>query len=298
VILIAALLSAPAACAESAHTLPGGAATVYAGAGLGTFQYGSSGLSRDRQWRARVDLYGAYGLSDRLQLSLDAPLVRNWVQDDPGEGPCPTGAYEGDYCDPVTGAGEAGLHARYRLVQGPPRLVAGLGVRGDPWNAGTRGRWTNAGLGCVSAVASLIAGVDGSAGGVGLGAVANGHYRLTLGRAVDAGLGEVALPADEVSAALEGWAARDALRFGLGLGYVARLWGVEYGDDYVDHYRHVQDRWASLQYRALRGEARASWAIAEAAGLHLAAGRVLIAANGPKDALDVSLGMHRYFSPR
>ncbi len=295
-ILLAAWLSVAPARAESADTLPDGSATVYAGGGLGTFEYGASGLERDRQWRARVDLYAAVGVTDRLQLSLDGPLAYHWVGDKSGIGPCPTGGYEGDYCDPVATAGEVGLRARYRVLGGPVKIVGGLGARGDPWNADTRGRWTNAGLGTGSLVGSVIGGWDAPSGGGGV--VGSGHYRLTLGRLVDAGLGEIRLPVDEVSGAIEGYLLTGGWRFGLGAGGVSRLGGVEYGDDYVDYYRRVQDRWASLRYRALRAEARASRSISEVAGFHLSVGRVLVAANGPKDSMDVSLGAHRYFPSR
>lgn len=283
-------LLAPAR-AESAGTLPAGSATIYGGAGIGTFRYGSSGLERDRQWRARADLYGAIGLGERLQLSLDGPLAVNWVQERSGVGPCPTDGYEGDYCDTTATAGEVGLHARYRLTPGPG-LAAELGLRSDAWNAGTRQRWTNAGLGTTSLVGGLIGGWSSSRWGL----VGAARYRLTFGRIVDAGLGEVELPGDEVSGLVE-VSYRPGLSYTLGLGGVARLWGVEYGEEYVDYYRLTPDRWASLAWRALRAEVKVSAPLGETAGLHLAAGRVIAAANGPRDITDVSVGVHRWFPP-
>jgi len=286
-----AWLSTPAA-AESAGTLPAGAAVVYGGLGVGTFHYGSSGAIRDRQWRTRADLYGAYGVSDRLQLSLDGPFVVNGVQDDPAEGPCPTEGYEGDYCDTTVSLGEIGLHARYRFTDGP-KLVAGLGVRTDAWNADTRQRWTNAGLGTTSLVGSLIGGHDWESFGL----VAAAHYRLTFGRVVDAGLGEVDLPGDEIVGQLEARVPAGPVELHASVGGVSRLAGVEYGDEYIDYYRLTEDRWASLRYRALRAEAKVSVPLGDFAGLHVAAGRVLIAANGPRDATDLSVGVHRYLPP-
>ncbi len=277
------------AMAESAGTLPGGSATIYGGLGLGSFHYGSSGLLRDRQWQGRGVFYGALGLSDRLQLSLDGPLAVNWVQEVPDVGPCPTEGYEGDYCDVTATVGEIGLHARYRLSPGPG-LSAGLGLRTDAWNAGTRQRWTNAGLGTTSLVGSLI----GGWGSAPWGFVGAAHYRLTFGRSVDAGLGAVDLPGDELSGSLQA-SYSPGLSYTLSLGGVARLWGVEYGEEYIDYYRLTPDRWASLAYRALRAEAKVSVPLGEVAGLHIALGRVLAAANGPRDITDVSVGVHRYF---
>jgi hypothetical protein len=291
--LLAIALITGLALAESAGTLPAGSAVAYGGLALGSFQYGSSGLIRDRQLRARADLYGAVGLTDRLQLSLDAPVMRTWVLELEDRGPCPTDGYEGDYCDPVTGVGEAGLHARYRVASG---LVVGAGVRSDAWNAGTRQRWTNIGLGTTSLVGSLIVGRERER----LGVVGAAHYRLTLGRAVDAGLGEVSLPGDTVAGLVELRYSPPQIRpeFRLALSGMSRLWGVEYGPEYVDYYRLTPDRWASLAYRELKGAAQVSLPLEDHSGLHLSFSRVIVAANGPKDAMDLSLGFHRYFPPR
>lgn len=291
------LLAWAAAFADSATTLPGGSAVVYGGAGVNTFQYGSSGLIRDRQWRLRADFYGAVGLSERAQLSLDGPFVQTFVQDLGDRGPCPSDAYEGDYCDPVTTAGEVGLTGRYALSRDTVKSVVELGVRTDAWNAGTRGRWTNAGLGTTSLVGGLLGEAHRTWEGVDIGVVAGARYRLVAGRDVDAGLGAERLPGDAVHGVVE-LSARSGRTTGqLGLSGMSRLAGVEFGPDYVDYYRLTQDRWASLRYRELRGEAKLSRALSDNAGVHLTVGRVLVARNGPRDALDVSLGVHRYFPP-
>lgn len=291
-LLLGALL-AQSAHAESFDTLSAKAAVVYGGVGVGSFRYGSSGMPRDRQWRARADAYGALGLTDRLQISLDGPFAVNWVQENPDEGPCPTDGYEGDYCDTTATVGEVGLHARYRLSSFPA-LTAGLGVRTDAWNAETRRRWTNAGLGTTSLVGSLITGHRWE----NLSLVAAAHYRLTFGRLVDAGLGEISLPGDEIVGQLEVAVPAGPLTLQAGVGGVSRLDGVAYGDEYIDYYRFTEDRWASLRYRALRGEAKVSVPLGDVAGLHIALGRVIVADSGPKDATDVSIGVHRYFPPR
>lgn len=88
--------------AESPGTLPGGAKVVYSGVGVTTFnrltQNGEAVL-RDREVRSRLDLYGSYGLTDRLQVSVSAPVVHSFVVDDPDELPCPNLLSAEGYCE-------------------------------------------------------------------------------------------------------------------------------------------------------------------------------------------------------
>ena len=111
-------------------------------------------------------------------------------------------------------------------------------------------------------------------------------------------MGAVRLPGDAAHGALELSARAGKTTGQLGVSGMSRLAGVEYGPDYLDGYRLTVDRWASLRCRELRGEAKLSRALSDATGLHLTVGRVLVARNGPRDALDVSLGLHRYVAPR
>ena len=293
-LLVALALSGPAA-AESADLLSRGASVIYGGTGVGTFERGSSGELRDRQWRGHLDLYGAVGATDWLQLAADAPLVVAGVQQIDGRGPCPTTAYEPDYCDTTATLGEVGLSARARILGGQTALAAGLGVRSDAWNAGTRHRWTNAGLGTTAAVGSLVGGRRFLVGGVVAGALAAGELRLVAGREVDAGLGASRLPGHAVAGLVELWADPGPARLQLGLSGTTRLSGVDFGRDYTDYYRFTPDRWASLRYEALRAELKVSVPLSEEVGLHVAAGRVAAAANGPRDAADLSVGVHRWF---
>ncbi|MCB9746458.1 MAG: hypothetical protein H6740_28025 [Alphaproteobacteria bacterium] len=276
------------AAAESAWVHPRGAYTLYGGLGYGTFQYGSSGLIRDRQMRGRVDLYGAVGLGHRLQLSVDAPLIHAWVLEHEDRGPCPR---EGDYCDPVTTVGESGLHLRWQALQGPLSLSLDAGLRSDAWNAGTRQRWTNAGLGTTQVLSSVV--LERSWPEAGWGAQAWGRYGLVFGRPV----GDLRLPADTLAGGLAVQRAWRSTRVELSVGAWTRLGGAEF-EDWVGRYSALDDRWAALAYRQLSARLKWSFPLGETGGLHVSAGRVLLAANGPEDATDLSVGVHRYFAPR
>ena len=268
--------------AESAWLQPEGEGVGYLGVGLGTFAVGASGLPRDRQLRARLDTYAAFGLKRGLQLSFDAPLAHNWVQQAPGLGPCPSAA-----CAPVTTVGEAGAELRAPLWSGRSRGVVGLGLRSDAWNIGTRDRWTNAGLASTSAVAVLVA--EGGRGPVS--AVGWARYALVFGRPSTVP-GGGRWPADLASAGAAGAVQAGAHRVELGLGGAARLGGLEY-DDWVQPYLNAPDRWAALAWRALVVQGKWSLALGPDMGLHLGVSRVVAQANGPADLTDLSLGLHR-----
>lgn len=282
------LCVAALALAESPYVLPQGGATAYGGLGLSTFESGASGLPRDRQLRSRVDLYGAYGILDVLQLSADAPLVHNRVME-LGRAPCPT---EDDYCDPVTSVGQAGMQLRLRLLARPITATLGLGLRSDAWNASTRGRWTNAGLGTTQGVASAVLGGDAQR----LGWVAHAHYARVAGREVEAADGE-RLPADELLGGLAGRLHVQRSAVELELSGRTRLGGMEFGDAWFDALYPTEDRWAALAYREVAARAKLSLPLGEASGLHVSAGRVILAANGPRDTTDISVGVHRYWGP-
>lgn len=282
-------VSAPPAAAETAGVLPKGAVVVYGGLGVGTFEYGSSGSIRDRQVRARADLYGAWGTGGRVQLSLDLPVVHAWVIEYPDRDPCPT---SGDYCTPVTTIGESGVHARYLAVATPVRVAVGLGARTDAWNAGTRARWTNVGLGTTSLVGSAL--VSGEGGG--LGADGWASYALVFGREADVP-GRPRLPADVLSGGVAGRLALGAAQFELAVTGWARLGGSEFAE-WNELYAGSDDPWAGLAYRELVVRGKTSFEVAPGLGVHLSLGRVVLAANGPKDATDVTIGLHRYWPGR
>ena len=279
---LAALARPAVGRAESAWLQPEGEAVGYLGVGLGTFAVGASGLPRDRQLRARLDTYAAFGLKRGLQLSFDAPLAHNWALEEPLLGPCPSAA-----CAPVTTVGEAGAELRAPLWAGRSRGVVGLGLRTDAWNIGTRDRWTNAGLASTSALASLVA--EGGRGP--LSAVGWARYALVFGRPSTVP-GGGRWPADLASAGVAGAVQAGPHRLELGLGGSARLGGLEY-DDWVQPYLEAPDRWAALAWRALMVQGKWSLALGPEAGLHLGVARVVAQANGPADLTDLSLGVHR-----
>lgn len=282
------LLLCAAAHAESAWILEPGGRVVYGGVGVSTFATGVTGGARDRQYRARVDTYGALGLREGLQLSVDLPLVRTGVIDADGVAPCPT---DSDYCDPVTTVGEVGVHLRQRVVDtGRFRVAADLGLRSDQWNAGTRGRWINAGQGTSSVVGSAIA--DAVLGPVTLSAW--WRYGLVVGRPVTRDDGVVEwLPPDWTGGGLHGALPLGPLWLTAGGSSVFRLGGADFDGDWAAYPR--EDRWSALKYREIRAEAKLSLPLGDNAGLHLGAGRVVWVQNGPEGMWDVGLGVHRSF---
>ncbi len=277
--------------AESADTLGRGDKVVYAGVGGSTFQYGSSGELRDRQGRARLDTYASMGLGPRFQLAVDLPLVRTGILIDHADRPPCSQDRTDDWCAPVTTLGESGLHGRVRIGGGSRRGALDLGLRSDLWNAWQRARWTNAGQGATTLVSSGVFGQKLGPADL----TVYGRYGFVIGQAVelDSGLTE-RLPYDWVAGGLQ---------LGLPTGPVwsqasvtgwSRLGGEDFGASWTDTYPS-EWIWSGLAYRELRGELKTSAPLGQAAGLHVAVGRVLLAANGPRDAWDASVGVHRYW---
>jgi hypothetical protein len=66
----------------------------------------------------------------------------------------------------------------------------------------------------------------------------------------------------------------------------------------VETWRPQADRWAALRYREVAARAKLSIDLAEGTGLHVSAGRVFAAWSGPRDATDLSVGVHRYWTAR
>lgn len=288
-----AVALAVVALADSARPLPAEGRVVYGGVGGGAFQYGASGRIRDPQVRGRIDTFAARGLGQGWELRGGVPLVRAGAVEDPLRGPCPG---EGDYCATTTGVGEAWVGLRRGLVDRGWQALVEVGAFGDPWNAGTRGRWTNIGLGTGGGAAALVVGVEGAAGETRIGAVGSARYRLVVGRAHPDSA--VRLPADDASGALELWAQRGRWRPEVAVSSLGRLGGLDYGDAWVRTWRPQADRWAALRYREVVGRVKLSIDLAEGTGLHVSAGRVLAAWSGPRDATDVGVGVHRYWSAR
>ena len=260
--------------AESAWVLGAGEGVVYGGAGLSTFHYGASGNLRDRQLRTRVDAYGAVGFGPGLQVSLDAPFVHNRLIDHPDHPPRPCGT---DFCANTTSVGEAGLHLRWAVLGGATRLVVGAGVRSDAWNAGTRGRWTNAGFGGTVGVGEVVAARD-------IGPIE------VLGRGYYAWAPQAWL-LDHTGALVQVGGGSRVRVEGFGT-FHTRLGGVEYGDGWTDDLP-AEWIWAQLNYREVQAGGKLSIPLGDRAGVHASAQRVVWQQNGPKDTWSGALGVHR-----
>jgi len=302
--LLTALL--PHAFAESAGTLPAGSDVVYVGVGGAT--YASIELNegaavgegeRDRAYKLRLDGYYAHGLTDRLQLSVwAAPVSAGFVTDTAGL-PCPDigergGAYEG-YCDLTLSAGEVGVQGRYRLTSGAWKVTAGLAALGDPWNAGTRGRYTAVGVGAFGLAPGLYLGRDFELGGRPSGVVAYGNYSWRVGPRLAEGSLAGQTPPDIVGGGLEWrlglgrWTAQVAVSGG------TRLGGLLWDDDFMAQYWPTDERWLVIRDRYLKAEGKASLALSDTSGLHISAGRMLVAVNTSQTLTDAAVGVHKYF---
>lgn len=266
--------------AASPALLSPGASSFYAGIGASTFASGAGPGPRDRQWRLRAEAFGATGLTRRLELKGDLPLVANLVADREGIAPCPSST-----CDPVFTVGEAGVELRGALL--PDHLALGLGLRSDVWNAAYRGRWTNPGTATTKGVLGLTGG--GSVKSWSLSVEA--RYALSS-RRDNAGLG---VPADTVSGGLDlGW--RGPVELGLWLAGSSRLWGIDYGPGQAPYWSSP-DRWASFRYQELRLGGRVGIPLGDL-GLWMGGSAILAQRNGPGDALDMSIGLARWWPGR
>ncbi len=291
---------------ESGWTLPDGAHVLYGGLGANTFsqlQFADDVEGQqtiDRGLRTRVDLFGATGLTDRLQLSAYVPVVHAQVLDTEGRGPCPDGvgtSTEVDYCDPFTTVGAPAVQARYAAVTDPLRLVAGFAVAGDPWNASKRGRYVGYGDAVVDLQPSLIVARSWTLGATEVGLLGRGAYTWRFSRLIeDSPAGSFRAPADDLRWLAEVHLAPPGpVSIELGLHGLERLWGLDWDGSYQAAHFPTVDRWTTLYYKHVAAGAKVSVALSETMGLHLGASRVISVRNGPPDTLDFSVGVHRYF---
>jgi hypothetical protein len=290
------LLPCSLALAEYAGTLPGHAVVVYGGPALTTYRQLSVGTAPpggdlDRAMQARLDLYGAWGASDRLQLAAYVPVVYSTVAS--YDVNCTAGS---DFCAAVAGVGKAGVQARYRLPVAAVTTTLGLGVSSAAWNADTRGRYTAVGEATTDLAPALFLGRDLALGAMGAGVVLFGTYDYRLVTYDQAPLPHRA-PADDVRAGLEVKVSPGVLTAQLGGYTYQRLGGVDFSAD-IEHYFDTDDRWAVLDYDNASVGAKLSVGLPHAMGVHLAVNRVVWVRNGPPDAVDVSLGVHKYWSPK
>lgn len=300
-----ALLGAPAA-AESAGTLPAGAQVFYAGAGASSFggvayNEGAAGSDgeRDRYLQLRLDSYYARGLSDRIQLSAWLnPLAAGLVFDTGGL-PCPGLGDSEDpafatYCDAVISAGELGVQGRYRALDGPVVATLGLAAVGDPWNAGSRGNYTAIGRGALGLAPGLYLGRDFHLGALPSGILAFATYTWRLYPLIGEGPLAGETPTDLLVGGLEWRVGTGDFTWQLGLSGSRALGGLLWDETFAEVYWPSTDRWLVIRDSYLRVEGKASYALSERSGLHLALGRVFAAVNTPDDLVDLSLGVHVY----
>ena len=308
--LLSLLLTLLAARAESPGTLPGGAAVVYTGAGVTTFnrltQDGEVQL-RDREVRLRGDLYGSVGLTDRLQLSASAPLVASFVVDNPDELPCPGLLQSEGYCDSYVTVGQGRAELRYGVRRGAPWLTLGAAADVDRWNHERRGQYNSAGSGRTVLEGLAVVGAETGLGGWAVRGLVLGAYGRSLGpevsSSVEAGSGQdpivVQAPGDTVRGSVEVRGHRDGLAVELGGHVVQRLSGVDLDGDWVqDWFLTSQDRWNVLRYRGVAVSGKVSLELPGSSGLHVGAHRLVAVDNGASNTTDVSVGWHRYFAPR
>lgn len=301
-----ALSNLSVAHAESGWTLPEGAHVLYGGLGANTFSQlrfvddAEGQQTIDRGLRTRLDLYGATGLTDRLQLSAYVPVVHARVIDTVDRGPCPDGvgsSTEADYCDPFTTVGAPAVQARYAAVTEPLRLVAGLAVAGDPWNASKRGRYVGYGDAVVDLQPSLIVARSWTLGATELGLLGRGAYTWRFSRLIeDSPAGPFRAPGDDLRWLAEVHLAPPGpVSVEMGLHGLERLWGLDWDGSYQAAHFPTLDRWTTLYYKHVAAGAKISVGLSETMGLHLGASRVISVRNGPPDTLDFSVGVHRYF---
>ncbi len=279
------------ATAGPADLLPRGSTTAYAGAGLSTFQYGSSGWIRDRVFVAREDLYVATAPRAGWEVFASVPGLQGWVREYEDRGPCPR---ETDYCDPIVTVGQLSLGLRRGFEAGPARLAVAARGHSGAWNRDTRDRFDA---------------VDYAETGVELSVAAAwrlraGPWRLDLDAAAgwDAvlkeDLGGLRGPLDTLRGTLGGELAHGRATLALGLVGIRKLGGLPYGTSWVEDWYPTEDRWIVLRYAAIQAAGKLSWNLTDHLGLHLAGTATLAAWSGPKDLVDVAVGVHRWFPPR
>ena len=79
----------------------------------------------------------------------------------------------------------------------------------------------------------------------------------------------------------------------LGVSRLERLSGVDWGDAGG----FGSDRWSVLRVGLTRLGAKASFSLSDTVGVHISGGGTLGARNAPPEAVDVGVGIHKYFAP-
>ncbi len=307
VLSLTLLLATGAAQAEQTDVLPDGAHVVYAGLGVNTFKKlqfidgdGGEAQDLDRALRTRVDLYWATGLGSRFQVAASLPVVHSTVLDSDERGPCPDLFADQQYCEGFLRPGQLAVTGRFLALDKAVGIATELGLRGDPWNAGLRGRYTAYGEGTVDLQPGAVIDWDVALGSWDLRLVGAGSYAFRFSRLVTEGsAGSFRAPGDHLSGLAEVQLAPPGkVSLTLGTAGMRRLWGLDWDSDYQAEYFPTDDRWTVLWYRQLAAYGKVSVALPKDMGLHLGAGRVVRVRNGPPDTWDVTVGVHKYYGPR
>ncbi len=289
--------------AESPGVLPKGSEVVYAGGGFTSFSsltQGDTTVERDRELRFRGDLYGSFGLTDRLQVSASVPLIYSTIADDSALLPCPNLLQAEGHCESYFTVGQARLDGRVAILQDKVKLTGGLAGDIDAWNQSRRGQYNSAGSGRTVVEAFAVTGGGVPAGEWRLRSLALFAYGQSLAPEVSSRTGEsVKALGSHVRGSVELRAKSPGpLAFELGIHHFRRLSGVALDTAWIqDWFLVSQDRWNVLAYQAWNASGKVSVDLPNHQGLHLGAARVVSVDNGPTDLFDVSLGWHRYFAP-
>lgn len=276
----------------SPWTLPEGAWSLYGGAGVGTFDIGMSGATRDRQLQTYANVWFGVGVSERVEVDASWSLSHHRVLEDPTQGPCPT---VDDYCAATTGPGLLKAGIKRRLSGGSLPVALRLGAALDPWNRGQRHRWTNLGQGIVAGEVDLLGEVGGDAGEHRFSGVVITGAQLPWPRRATSASGEqrwVIAPA--LRASVEAAWQRGPVRASAGLLAHQRVNGLPFGAEWVNDWRTSDDRWGVTRWGELRPELKLSVEPTEGWGIHLAASRPIWVQAGPPNLWNASVGVHRY----
>lgn len=281
------LLLSSLSFAESAAPLPKDGTALYGGIAAYTWRKlrfetdPANDSTLDRDLTFRLDLYASHGFTDRLSMNASVPVVWSQVIDDPESNPCPNGPFP---CEAVVTVASVGVQARYTVVEGPVMVSPALGVTSSSWNAATRGYYATAGEATTDIQPALY--VGGHAGSTfGFDWVLAGvyDYRTTFYAAQDGA------PADDVRAFAEVRGSVGKVALSLAGSTYQRFGGVVVASDLG-----TDDRWAITDYDNVAGTAKVSLTLPHDMGLHLTATKILWVRNGPPDAVDVSIGVHRW----
>ena len=282
------------AAAEPAAVMDKGALVAYAGVGATTYAWlntgdeGGTEQQREvtRALQSRLDLFGAWVPTDRLQLVLYAPVVYSTVLDTDEAAPC-TGATGN--CEAITTLGSTAIGARYQLLRGTFPINAGLSVASQAWNADVRRQYTMVGEATTDILPALNIGYRRTMGATRFMIDASASYAYRIPAVDDAEIPGKA-PEDDIRASIDFGLASGPFEVHVSTSTLQRLGGTGF---YA--YGSSDDVWATVDYDAIGVGGKLSYGMANNMGVHLSISRTVWVHNGPVDATDGSLGVHKYW---